>query len=415
VNIRPFRALTTLFGPTAISLKAAGVTFEFFGRMESPVIPWSKIAYVQLRNGWGPLRRVKWLDFRIYVRDMDPDDYLFFTVFCPTFWIGGNVVSIPVDLFGIDYDGQGQKLFAGLAQGLTPEKLQPALIETLKPPLESSYTSIWMDALNSSSSRVRTEPLAAWQRVGEEKYTIVEQIGAGGQGIAYLATTGEKFVVLKEFILPSHGGAQAQARSLDNIQREADLLKRIAHPQIVSLLDFFVEDHRAYLVLDHIKGESLRSLVESKGPLSEDRIVPLAVQLCNILEHLHQQTPPVIHRDFTPENIIVGVDGIARLIDFNVAQQRESTSTRTVVGKHAYIPPEQFRGKATTQSDIYALGGTLHFMSTGEDPEPITPSHPKQLKPEISQRLDAIVARATQISTADRYPTAQEIKEDLLR
>src|SRR5262249_14994821 len=151
------------------------------------------------------------------------------------------------------------------------------------------------------------------------------------------------------------------------------------------------------------KGESLRSLVESKGSLPEDRITPLAVQLCNILEHLHQQTPSVIHRDFTPENIIVGVDGIVRLIDFNVAQQRESTSTRTVVGKHAYIPPEQFRGKAPTQSDIYALGGTLHFMATGIDPEPITPSHPKELNPKVSTRFDTIVCHATQISTSDRY------------
>src|SRR5581483_12186920 len=107
------------------------------------------------------------------------------------------------------------------------------------------------------------------------------------------------------------------------------------------------------------------------GQFTQTRVLELATQMCDILAHLHGQSPPVLHRDFTPENLILDVDGNLRLIDFNVAQQMESTATRTVVGKHSYIPPEQFRGKATTQSDIYAMGASIFYLLTGTEPEPI--------------------------------------------
>src|SRR5262249_27367437 len=124
--------------------------------------------------------------------------------------------------------------------------------------------------------------------------------------------------------------------------------------------------------------------------------------------------PPVVHRDFTPENLILLGDRQIKLIDFNVAQELESTSTKTVVGKHAYIPPEQFRGRAVIQSDIYALGGTLFFFLTGEDPEPITSVHPKEKVSSVSAELDAIVARATQPAVAQRYADSQAVMKDLL-
>src|SRR5262249_46009135 len=152
-----------------------------------------------------------------------------------------------------------------------------------------------------------------------------------------------------------HAGLNVSKKVLDHIQRQAELLKRIEHPQIVKLVDLFVEDQRAYLVLEHIPGESLRELVDREGPLPEEAVISLGIQMCDLLAHLHCQSPPVIHRDFTPENLIHTKEEQIKLIDFNVAQQMESKATRTVVGKHSYIPPEQFRGKASTQSDIYAM------------------------------------------------------------
>src|ERR1700739_3705163 len=116
------------------------------------------------------------------------------------------------------------------------------------------------------------------------------------------------------------------------------------------------------MFLEHIEGKSLRQLVLHNGPFDVIKAAKLTVQMCEILSHLHGQNPPVLHRDFTPENLILSPDGTLKLIDFNVAQKLESTATRTVVGKHSYIPPEQFRGKATVQSDIYALGACFYFL-----------------------------------------------------
>src|SRR5262249_34843353 len=129
---------------------------------------------------------------------------------------------------------------------------------------------------------------------------------------------------------------------------------------------------------------------------------------------LHGLSPPVVHRDFTPDNLILNVDGTLKLIDFNVARQSvESTTSGTVVGKHAYLPPEQFRGMPETQSDIYAMGATLHFLLTGADPEPISVSHPRQICSDVSEELNAVVEKSTALDLQKRYQSVAELKADL--
>jgi serine/threonine protein kinase len=135
--------------------------------------------------------------------------------------------------------------------------------------------------------------------------------------------------------------------------------------------------------------------------------------MCEILSYMHAQTPPVIHRDFTPENLMFSSDGMLRLIDFNVAQQLDSTTTRTIAGKHAFIPPEQFRGTATVQSDIYAAGATLFYLLTGQEPEPISVSHPKTVEESVSEEMDETVARATALDVALRYSDSSGLKAAL--
>jgi serine/threonine-protein kinase len=122
-----------------------------------------------------------------------------------------------------------------------------------------------------------------------------------------------------------------------------------------------------------------------------------------------------VHRDFTPDNLILAHGDILKLIDFNVAQQLEAESTNTVVGKHAYIPPEQFRGKSCPQSDIYAVGCTLQFLLTGNEPEAISTSHPRAELPHLSPEIDAIVALATEIELDKRYPDCTQLRTDLQR
>jgi len=221
-------------------------------------------------------------------------------------------------------------------------------------------------------------------------------------------------VVLKESILPVYVDVNVRRDALERFQKEALMLSKLDHGQIVKLRHFFVEDHRSYLVLEHIDGMSLRQLVLEDGPLPVEAACELAVQMCAILTYLHSLVPPVVHRDFTPDNLIYNSRGVLKLVDFNVAQQTDATTTGTVVGKHAYIPPEQFRGKPTTQSDIYALGATLYFILTGQDPEPISQSHPIIIRDEVGERVDGMVARATAIDTRERYATILQLQDELL-
>ena len=146
--------------------------------------------------------------------------------------------------------------------------------------------------------------------------------------------------------------------------------------------------------------------------MSHTQAHDIALQMCDILKILHSHN--IVHRDFTPDNLILNSKGKLKLIDFNVAQQVQGGSTGTIVGKHAYLPPEQFRGKATGQSDLYAFGATLFFILTGRDPEPISQSTPSTLNNEIDRSFDEIVKHATVLQTCNRYKSAEEIEADLL-
>lgn len=289
------------------------------------------------------------------------------------------------------------------------------LEDVLTPAQDDSYTELWLQALSAPPKRERLTPISEGALLLEGKYAVKGQLGVGGQGTAYLAqrVSDRSEVVLKEFILPVYVDVNVRRQALESMQHEAAMLKRLDNQRVVRLIEFFVEDHRGYLVLERIDGLSLRRIVEEKGRMSEERVRELAAQMCSILTYLHNLSPPVVHRDFTPDNLILGKDGVLKLVDFNVAQQTESTATGTVVGKHAYLPPEQFRGRPVPQSDIYAMGATLVYLLLGEDPEPITCSHPIVSRTDISPELDSIIARATALDTAKRYGVIEELTKDL--
>src|SRR5262249_51278705 len=104
-------------------------------------------------------------------------------------------------------------------------------------------------------------------------------------------------------------------------------------------------------------------------------------------------------------------DGEVFLIDFGAANEYVGVATGTLVGKQAYIAPEQFRGKAAPQSDIYALGGTMHFLLTGEDPQALSSSHPRAINKNVSDAIDELVAEATRLELADRIASAHELSD----
>ncbi|MGH9552215.1 MAG: protein kinase domain-containing protein, partial [Terriglobales bacterium] len=157
----------------------------------------------------------------------------------------------------------------------------------------------------------------------------------------------------------------------------------------------------------------LKALVAERSALPESEVLALALQMVSVLAYLHGLSPPMVHQDFTPDNLLLTERGVLKLVDFNVAKERQNTKTALVVGKHAYMPPEQFKGKVCPQSDIYALGASLHFLLTGTDPEPLSCCHPAQQNERVSEQMDAIVAKATSLELADRYLDVAALHKDL--
>jgi len=433
-------AVVYLKQPTNLGLSRSGLQLRWmhgFLRRAGPLISWEQLSHVYL---WRPSGQTS------------PQDYWL------CFATGANRRVLKLKLGAITTAVERGQLLLAIETWAPQLSRDPVIMELLAPPQDHSYTELWLKALSAPPKRERLTPLPEGASLQDGRYLVRGQLGVGGQGTAYLAVdlmpdktsvaaslsvdkaanprsreelaslapvaggsteaggsgNSEAVVVLKESILPVYVDINVRRQALERFQNEAAMLRNLDHPQIVRMMDFFVEDHRSYLVLEHIDGVSLRQLVQLEGAQTNERVKELAIQMCEILSYLHSLVPPVVHRDFTPDNLILCSDGRLKLVDFNVAQQTESTTTGTVVGKHAYIPPEQFRGKPTCQSDIYALGATLDYLLIGSDPEPISTSHPIIICDSVSPQLDAIVARATEIDSRSRYTSVACLKEDLL-
>lgn len=292
------------------------------------------------------------------------------------------------------------------------------VIKLLQAPCDYSYTELWLEALTAPPHRERLEPLRTGARLKNDHYVVSSLLGCGGQGTAYLAVDGVSSdnVVLKEFLLPVYVDVNVRRKALATFEQEARLLKELQHPQVVKLLDFFVEDHRAYLVLEHIDGLPLSVKVKEHGPLQDRIVLELTKQMCDILEYLSTREPPVVHRDFTPDNLILTRDGTLKLIDFNVAHQEATEGTTgTVVGKTPYMAPEQFRGAPVVASDMYSMGATIYFLLVGADPIPISCSDPIGAGANCSAKLSALVRGLTQPEVAARIKSTREVEELIAR
>jgi tRNA A-37 threonylcarbamoyl transferase component Bud32 len=272
------------------------------------------------------------------------------------------------------------------------------------------FTKLWSQALQDARPRLRTAVLAQDTTLQNGTYVIQDLIASGGQGAVYLAAMrtieGVKEIVLKEYVLPDTVHQAEHKAAVEQFEHEVRLLTKINHPGVIRMYDAFVEDHRAYLVLEHIHGVSLKDSVTANGPLREERAVQLALQMCDILHMLHTQTPSVMHLDFSPDNMLIDQQDRLTTIDFNVSIEENAIRTRTVMGKQRYMAPEQYRGKPTQRSDIYALGASMFFLLTGSEPHPISVSDP----PTCSDALRAILRQATALEESDRYQTAAELR-----
>lgn len=153
-------------------------------------------------------------------------------------------------------------------------------------------------------------------------------------------------------------------------------------------------------------------MVRQLGPRPEAAVIDWAKQVCSILEYLHQREQPIVHRDLTPDNIILCDDGNIRVIDFGAAQQFIEGVTGTLIGKQCYVAPEQLRGLATVRSDIYSLGCTIYFLLTGKDPLPLTECNPQD-EVKVSAWLNELVRTCTAFDEQDRPQSIDRVIDAL--
>lgn len=287
------------------------------------------------------------------------------------------------------------------------------------------HTELWLHEFATAGGRKNSQVLTAGDSLKGGAYVIQGLLSGGGQGNTYLANfiadsqaesidvnIAPKFV-LKEYILPIYRGAGVTEALADKLHYEAGILKKLHHPNIVALHDVFVEDFRGYLVLEYAEGVTLRQLLADRGPLPQQDILEIARILSSVLAYLHGQYPPVMHRDLAPDNIMVDEADYAaslKVVDFNVAQVLEAGRGGTIVGKQAYLAPEQFRGHPLPASDIYSLGATLFFLATGCDPQPLGLS--EDSLQQLPMPLQEIVAVCTAFKAEDR-PSASALGEIL--
>lgn len=277
-----------------------------------------------------------------------------------------------------------------------------------------SYTQLWEDELSRRYSNTSFVPLEPGTTLYSGQLKVLRQLAFGGLSAIYLARFKDKdFVVLKEAVVPASADFASRRKAEEHFVREASLLMALSHPNIATVRDHFVDGGRNYLLLDYINGQDLRQYVRQNGPQEERRVLQWALEITDILEYLHTRTPPVVHRDLTPDNLMLCRDGRLTLIDFGAANQLIGSATGTLVGKQAYMAPEQLRGKSSQQSDFYALGATLHFLLSGFDPVPLAVSHPKELMPAISTEMDLLIARLTSFAACDRQGSAKSVREEI--
>jgi len=259
--------------------------------------------------------------------------------------------------------------------------------------------------------------------VGEtlhERYLISKILGEGGMSCVYLAADGRlggKCWAVKE-MTPS-GTPEEQAEMKCQFDREAEILCRLNHPNLPRVADHFQEEGRNYLVMEYVEGETLFDLLEkAAGFLAEETLRDWGVQLCEALDYLHRQSPPIIYRDIKPKNIILMPDGKIKLIDFGIARlfDLQKISDTIIIGTPGFASPEQYgRGQTDARSDIYSLGATLYNLATRIDPsdKPFCFSVPSTINPELSNSFDNAILKALNLRARDRFLSASEFREAL--
>jgi eukaryotic-like serine/threonine-protein kinase len=261
-----------------------------------------------------------------------------------------------------------------------------------------------------------------------DRFRLDEQIGSGGMSTVYRAfdPTLERWVAIKLM----HRDISTDPDQLERFRREARAVARLSHPHIVTVIDAGEDAGAPYIVFEFVEGETLKDRIKRMGRLPVPEAVAYAIEIGRALSCAHSNN--LVHRDVKPQNVLIDMEGRAKVTDFGIARSLEAqglTAPGRVLGTTDYVSPEQALGhEVTPQSDIYSLGVCLYEMLTGEVPfkaetqvgvamkhvrEPLPDV--QRRRPEVSAALAAIVERATAKEIENRYPRVDDMVYDLER
>ena len=254
------------------------------------------------------------------------------------------------------------------------------------------------------------------------RYELEELVGEGGMSSVYRAydTVLERRVAIK--VLHEHFSRDPEY--VERFRREARAIARLAHPNVVTVIDRGEWEGRQFIVFEHVAGENLKAVIAREGPLPADRALELACQIARALSFAHELG--IVHRDVKPHNVLLDGSGTAKVTDFGIARALDSdealTATGTVLGTGQYLSPEQANGeRGDERSDQYSLGVVTFELLTGTAPysgdnlmavamrhvrDPV-PSV-RALRPDVSRRVDAVVARSMAKRPEQRYASMGE-------
>lgn len=246
------------------------------------------------------------------------------------------------------------------------------------------------------------------------KYKILSKIGQGGMSTVYLALNerANKSWAVKE--VRKDGMADFEVIKQSQIV-ETNLLKKLNHPNLPSIIDVIDKEDCFLIVMDYIEGNPLSDAIKVKKRLPCEDVIEWAKQLCDVLEYLHTRKPPIIYRDMKPANVMLRPDGSVMLIDFGIAREfkEQNVEDTTCLGTRGYAAPEQFGGHGQTdaRTDVYCLGATIYHLVTGHNPsDPPYEMYPiRHWDPSFSSGLEKIIIKCTQKNPEDRYQSCAEL------
>ena len=259
------------------------------------------------------------------------------------------------------------------------------------------------------------------------RYRATEKIGTGGMADVYKAVdeTLGRTVAVKVM----HARYASDPAFAARFRQEAQAAANLVSPNIVNMYDWGQDGETYYIVMEYVRGTDLKSIIEQKGAIPGRKAADVGAQVCSALSVAHGYD--IIHRDIKPHNIMVQPDGSVKVMDFGIARAGNSTMTQTgsVLGTAHYVSPEQAQGKPlSATSDLYSLGVVLYESATGELPfdgdTPVAvalkqvnemPRRASEVNPDIDPALEAVIMKALSKRPTDRYPSADEMRKDLLR